>query len=323
MSVTPPSERSEFEGFGAYFDSEISGYLSSKEEARQDALMQAGLILIAFAVICGAIANFAPDGDTKIKGSLFMGLIGFAIATWRVNRTRTDIAGGLLQLVCARLGFSYVQKSGRPDYAAGFDRLKLFPGYNREHWEDEVRGQRGGADFVFCEAHLKYKSSGKNSSTRTVFHGQLLVIDYHKAFLGETVVRRDAGVFNGFGKPGPAFQRVGLVSSEFEKIFEAWSTDQVEARDLLDPLVLERFQELERLFDGGKLRAAFTGGKLLIAVETGDHLNMGSMFKPLHGPERVEAILKAFDAIFDLIDVLTKRIDGRLDGAFTVAALKS
>ena len=66
---------------------------------------------------------------------------------------------------------------------------------------------------------------------------------------------------------------------------------QVEARDLLDPIVLERFQELERLFGGKKLRAAFDDGKIMIAIETGDRLNIGTMFAPLHGPARVEAIL--------------------------------
>ncbi|HOP20618.1 MAG TPA: DUF3137 domain-containing protein, partial [Amphiplicatus sp.] len=186
----------------------------------------------------------------------------------------------------------------------------------------EVRGAHGGANFVLCEANLKYKSSGKNSSTRTVFHGQLFVIDYPKPFMGETVLKRDIGVFNALAKPGSHFQKVGLVSSEFEKAFEAWSTDQVEARDLLDPIVLERFLELERLFGGKKLRAAFTGGKLLVAIETGDRLNMGSMFKPLESAERVETILKEFDVVFDLIDVLLKRVDKRLDGAFSVDQIR-
>ena len=96
----------------------------------------------------------------------------------------------------------------------------------------------------------------------------------------------------------------------------------MEARDLLDPIVLERFLELERLFGGKKLRAAFTGGKLLVAIETGDRLNMGSMFKPLESAERIEKILKEFDVVFDLIDVLLKRVDKRLDGAFSVDQIR-
>ena len=319
---TLPSERPEFRGFPEFFESEISPYLRSKEDARQQAVMHAGLIVIAGAFVAGSIIAFAPFGEHKFQFGFFAGAIALAAAAWRLNRTRSDITHGLLQRVCQQLDFGYSRTIGRPEMFPTFDRLKLLPDFNREAWEDEVRGTREGAAFSFCEAHLKYKTSGKNSSTRTVFHGQLLEIDYNRKFLGETVVRRDAGLLNRFGKPGRDFQNVGIASPKFEKIFEAWSTDQVEARELLDPLVLERFEELDRLFEGAKLRAAFTGGKLLIAMETGDKLNMGSMFKSLDGPARVEKILHEFDLIFDLIDVLLKRVDTRLDGAFSVDAVR-
>ncbi len=322
MTVTPPSDRKEFRDFPAFYESELAPYLRRKEDARQDAVMHAGLVIIAGAVIALAVMRYGLFGDGDIQIAVITGMLTIGVAAWRINRTRGDITRGLLERVCAKLGFTYRRDLGRPDYFSEYDRLKLMPNFNRENWEDEVRGERGGVGFVFCEAHLKYKSRGKNSSTRTVFHGQLLVIDYHKGFLGETVVRRDAGIFNRFGKPGADFQRVGIASPKFEKSFEAWSTDQVEARELLDPLVLERFEELDRLFDGAKLRAAFSGGQLYLAMETGDKLNMGSMFAPLDGPARVEKILQEFDLIFDLIDILTKRIDRPLDGAFTVEAVR-
>lgn len=322
MTMTPPSDREEFQSFPAFYETDIAPYLREKEDVRQRAVMQAGLIVIAGAVIAFAAFRYGPFGEGNIQAGAVLGVLALAAAMWRINRTRSDITGGLLGRVCGKLGYAYRRDIGRPDYFAEFDRLKLMPNFNRESWEDEVRGARMGAGFVFCEAHLKYKSGGKNSSTRTVFHGQLLVIDYAKRFLGETVVRRDAGIFNRFGKPGANFQPVGIASPKFEKIFEAWSTDQVEARELLDPLVLERFEELDRLFNGAKLRAAFTGGQLYLALETGDKLNMGTMFAPLEGPARLENILREFDLIFDLIDVLLKRVDGRLDGAFSVSAVR-
>lgn len=323
MTVQAPSDREEFQGFSAFYDEEIAPYLRVREDARQEAVMHVGLIAIVTAVFAFAIHRFAPFGPSSLHAALFAAFAGMALAGWRLNRTRAEISGALFEKICARLGFAYRASLSRPAYCADFRRLRLLPNFNREQWEDEVRGRRRSADFVICEARLRYKTSGKNSSTRTVFHGQLLVIDYHKRFLGETIIKRDRGLFNGLMKPGKAFQRVGLASPEFEKAFEAWSTDQVEARDLLDPLVLERFSALDRLFNGAKLRAAFSGGRLYVAMETGDKLNMGSMFRSLESPERVEAILKEFDLVFDLIDVLLKRIEGRLDGAFSVDAVRN
>ncbi len=323
MTVEPASGRKEFQGFDAFYERDIAPFLAANEDARQRAVLHSALIAIATAVFVFAGFSFGPFGEGNIQLAFVIGAVGLMGAGWRLNRTRNDITRGLLQHICRRLGFGYSLEMDRPGYCTEFDRFGLLPNYNREGWEDEVTGQRHDADFTICEAHLKYKSSGKNSSTRTVFHGQLLVIDYHKEFLGQTVIKRDAGIFNRLMKPGKSFQRVGLVSPRFEKIFEAWSTDQVEARELLDPLVLERFQELDRLFGGAKLRAAFSKGKVYVALETGDKLNMGTMFKPLQGPERVAKVLQEFDMIFDLVDVLLKQATGRLDGAITVDAIRS
>lgn len=314
-----PSDRPAFDGFADYYEDEIVPHLQAREQKRRRAVMRFGMVLAVTAILSVILILVGPfGGDGNFKAAFLVGGLGASGAIALLNHARADIAGGLLHRICTRFGFHYRQKPGRPESYAAFRALDLLPGHNRESWEDEVRGRHAGAGFFLCEAHLKQRSSGKNKSTRTVFHGQLFVIDYHKDFLGETVVKRDFGMFNRFARPGREFSRVGLVSSKFEEAFEAWSTDQVEAREILDPLVLERFLELERLFGGKKLRAAFSEGKLLIVLETGDALNMGSMFKALEDGERVEAILKQFDLIFDLIDVAVKQVDRPIDGAFSV-----
>lgn len=317
------SQRTEFAGFDAFFKETIEPYLTEKEAARAAAVTNFLILCAATAALAVSMFAYGPFGSANLQVAVMIVMAGGALSTWLLGRARADITHGLLNHIAGKLGFSYRGKVSRPLYYERFSRLKLLPGHNREAWEDEVRGSYRGNGFEFCEAHLKYKSSGKNSSTRTVFHGQLFLIDYPKRFLGTTVVLREMGPLNAFMKPGREFARVGLASPVFEKAFEAWSTDQVEARDLLDPIVLERFQELERLFGGKKLRAAFDDGKIMIAIETGDRLNIGTMFAPLHGPARVEAILAEFDAIFDLIDVLLKRVEGRTTGAFSIADVKN
>ncbi len=318
-----PSDRSAFADFASYYEASIAPYLAKKERARADAVTNVLIVGGATIALSLSVFLFAPFGDANLQLAAIVAMSGAALGAWILNRARADITHGLLDLISRRLRFEYKGACERPDYYDRFRRLKLIPSHNREKWEDEVRGEHEGRPFVFCEAHLKQKSSGKSRSERTVFHGQLFMIDYPKRFLGATVVLRDMGPVNALMKPGKEFQRVGLASPVFEKAFEAWSTDQVEARDLLDPVVLERFQELERLFGGKKLRAAFHDGKVLIAIETGDRLSIGTMFAPLEGAERVETILKEFDVIFDLIDILLKRADRRRAGAFTLADVKA
>lgn len=320
-TITVPPH-SEFSDMGPFYEAEIAPYLALKEKDRRAAVANFAILTGALGACALAVLFLGPFGEINLQVAIVIGLGAAALGTFIVNRTRDDIAHGLLERVSGRLGFAYRSRFPRPDYCETFRTHKLLPAFNIESWEDEVRGARSGAGFLMCEAHLHYRTTGKNSQTRTVFHGQLLILDYPRRFLGKTVVMRDSGILNALMKPGSAFQRVGLASSEFEKAFEAWSTDQVEARELLDPLVLERFQELERLFKGKKLRAAFIDGKLLIAIETGDRLNMGSMFRPLEEPSRVESILAAFGGVFDLIDAVIKPVNGRLNGAFSLDRLR-
>lgn len=323
MTLILPSARPLYEGFSAFHEAEIAPWLAEREACRRKAVERLVAAVAIGAVAAAGIITLQPFAGASGELGFFIlfacGALGFVL----LNRTRTEITHGLLERIARHFGFTYIGDPGRPALYDQYRRLKLLPGHNREKFEDQVSGKYAGAGFTLGEAHLQVETSGKHRSRRTVFHGQLIAIDYPKRFRGSTVVQRDMGAFNALSRPAKEFQRVGLSSPAFEKAFEAWSTDQVEAHDLLDPLVLERFQELERLFNGKKLRAAFDGGKLLIAIETGDRLTIGTMFKPIAGTDRVEKILKEMDVVFDLIDVLIKRVETPISGAFSLGDVKA
>jgi len=323
MNPTPPSARPLYDGFGAFHAQTIGPWLADREACRTRAVGRFFAILSAGSVIAGAVLILRPFGPSSLQAGFLIGAGFAALAFFFLDRARTEITRGLLERIARHFGFTYSGDPGRPALYDHYRRLKLLPGHDREKFEDQVSGRYGGAAFTVGEAHLESQSSGKHRSRRTVFHGQLIAVDYPRRFRGATVVQRDMGAFNALSRPSKEFRRVGLSSPAFEKAFEAWTTDEVEAHALLDPVVLERFQELERLFNGKKLRAAFDEGKLLIAVETGDRMTIGTMFRPIGGVERVEKILKEFDLIFDLIDVLLARVDARLNGAFTLADVKA
>jgi hypothetical protein len=322
MALRLPSARPLYDGFVVGFDRDIAPWLAERERCRRRAVQR---FQTAAGVGVAAAACFfllRPFGSASAEAGVLALAGAAALGFFQLEGARTEITHGLLERIAKQFGFTYSGDPGRPALYDHYRRLKLLPGHNREKFEDQVSGKYAGAGFTLGEAHLETQSSGKRSRRRTVFHGQLLSIDYPKRFRGSTVIQREMGAFNALSRPSKEFQRVGLSSPAFEKAFEAWSTDQVEAHTLLDPVVLERFQELERLFDGKKLRAAFDDGKLLIAMETGDRLSVGTMFRPIEGTERVERILKEFDVVFDLIDVLVKRVETRTNGAFSLADVK-
>jgi hypothetical protein len=120
-----------------------------------------------------------------------------------------------------------------------------------------------------------------------------------------TIVRRDAGIFNVFGGgdiENRKLERVRLVDPSFEKAFEVWGTDQVEARYLLHPVMMERLIALETGLKGKNLRCAFEDGEMLIAVEGGNLFEPGNLFKPLVDPTRARRIVDEIAAMVRVMD---------------------
>ena len=194
-----------------------------------------------------------------------------------------------------------------------FRSLGLVPSWDRSKYEDMLTGERSSTPFLFYEAHLEEKRTTTDSKGRTrttwvtVFRGQCLVAKFHKPFTGVTKVFRDAGMFNAFLKIGQKGERVRLEDPLFEKAFEVFSTDQIEARFILTPDFMERLIHLEKTFKGRKLRCAFSGGEMLVCVEGKNLFEPGSMHRPMTDLARVREILDDFSAVFLLIDSMVER----------------
>ncbi|MFN7165387.1 MAG: DUF3137 domain-containing protein, partial [Hyphomonas sp.] len=212
--------------------------------------------------------------------------------------------------IARQLDLAFTPKPGTCDTIFRHKEVGVVPGWDRSNFEDLVIGRRGEVDFELFEAHLEEKRTTTDSKGRTrttwvtVFKGQCLRLDFHKTFYGRTLVTRDAGFFNRFGG-GKGMQRAGLEDPRFEKIFEVYTTDQVESRYLLTPDLMQKLVDLEDVFRGGKLKAAFDGGEMLITVQGGNLFEPGSMFKPLDSADRVHELLKDFSAVFGIIDAVT------------------
>ncbi len=201
-----------------------------------------------------------------------------------------------------------------PPAFARLRELRLVPSFARSKFEDLFHGAYKNSSFELYEAHLEQRSTDSKGRTRytTVFRGQLIRMHFPIEFLGVTIVRRDAGVFNAFGGgaiDGRKLERVRLVASEFEKAFEVWGTDQVEARYLLHPVMMERLIALETGLHGKRIRCAFENGDLLVAVEGGNLFEPGDLFKPLVDPSRARRIVDEIASVVKVMDqVLTAQV---------------
>lgn len=303
----------DFNRFARIYQTEIRPALQARETERIKAADTATKSWIAGVIVAaiGAGAAMLIWGAMQLVVlAVVIGLAIGAIGSMPLQRLSGQAKTMLVVPIAESLGFQFNGKPGRVDSLSQHRRLGLVPSYDRSRFEDLLTGRRNGVDFEFFEAKLKERrQSSSRSGTRTryvtVFDGQLLRFDFHRRFFGETLVTRDAGWFNAFGGRR-GMDRARLEDPVFEKAFEVYTTDQVEARFLLTPDMMQALNDLERTFRGKDLRCAFSGQEMFIAVEGTDLFEPGSLFKPLDNPVRVRELLDDFAAVFLLIDTVSR-----------------
>lgn len=96
---------------------------------------------------------------------------------------------------------------------------------------------------------------------------------------------------------------VKLEDPRFCKKFNAYSSDQVEARYLLTTAFIERFQNLNTAFGAKKAKCSFYGDKIMFAVSTNKNLfEIGSLFKSLEKLGAVNQFYNELVSIYNMID---------------------
>ena len=112
------------------------------------------------------------------------------------------------------------------------------------------------------------------------FKGLIIILDMDKKFTGHTFFLE-----NSISSPKVPFntrdyEKVNLESVSFEKKYQVYSDDQIEARYVLTTSMVERIENLETVFKAKYIRGSFKDNKLTLAIHTNkDMFAMGSDIK--------------------------------------------
>lgn len=302
---------------------ELEPWLAERETRRKAAARRfaigAVLAVPGAVVVAALLALTAMPIQFAAFGAIGTAALVMWWASGPLRALRGEIKQGLNTRLAAAFGLSYAPEPAHPARFDSFRDHGLIPHSDRRSFEDHFAGAAHGAGFELYEAHLKQKRRSKNRTYYvTVFRGVLIRINFPRTIEGVTLVTRDKGIFNALeswakktfsGKP---LERVGLVDPHFEKYFEVYATDQVMSRYLLTPTFMERLLHLETVLEGKNVRCVFDealgegqeSGELLIAAETGNRFEAGSMFSPLADRSRIETLHAEIALIDKIIETL-------------------
>lgn len=181
----------------------------------------------------------------------------------------------------------------------------IVPIGNRVYAKDEIRGVYKNISIRFAEIETKkVTGTGKNRRVKRLFKGLFITMSFHKPFHGTTIVRKDAGQWRKWANAGE-LETVSLEDPQFEKEFEVYSTDQVEARYILTPEFMIRLLDLLKQEHGTSLECSFINETLSISIATKkNRFEVGSIEDNVNDWSVISRLFHEINDIIQIADFL-------------------
>ncbi|SEQ81244.1 DUF3137 domain-containing protein [Pedobacter rhizosphaerae] len=255
----------------------------------------AGVVaLIALGLVGGIILYRIGDELHAYKDAYKQNVIGAALKFLDPSLTLKPYEGILAQ------EFVYSQL-----FTKNPDRYKT---------EDLVSGIAGKTGFYFAEVHAEYKTvhqtkNGTRTEWHDIFKGMIFVADFNKNFKGVTVIRpKDFGAALGAWFSSNLFSfgnkdLVKLENTDFDKAFVTYATDQVEARYILTPAMMERILNLHNSAKYA-ISLSFIESRMYIGFPLDRNYFEAPIFKTLLNPQLLDDDIAAIKFMYDIVQEL-------------------
>ncbi|HSP41651.1 MAG TPA: DUF3137 domain-containing protein, partial [Luteolibacter sp.] len=154
-------------------------------------------------------------------------------------------------------------------------------------------------------------SKGRTSTRyHTFFRGLFVCADFHKHFRGTLRIMPNSTSFlGGLGRALSAFrpfsseQLVRLEDPEFEKSFNVYGSDDIEARYILSPGMMQRMLELRHRWSD-EVRFSFLDSSVCIAIQHRRNLFEPHLNQPADCQRQLQQIAGEIRVCLDLVEQL-------------------
>lgn len=173
--------------------------------------------------------------------------------------------------------------------------------------EDYVSARYKNVSFEFSDVEIEEEYTDSDGDTRrvTIFKGQWYVFDFNKQFKADLQVCEKGfqnarrGSLFGSNK----FNKVQLEDIEFNKEFNVYAQNSLDAFYVLTPKTMENIKELNDKVSG-KMLFCFINNKLHVGLHSGKDLFEPNLFKEIDIEQNHKQALEEIKMITHFIDIL-------------------
>lgn len=303
------------ESFPAYFEEHLKPLIKHAEKIRLAQLKilrqraRVSMVIAVVALIAGLI--YISHNQFNLFIVFIFIFLCAALGGWcnrAIKMYNSGIKNSIFPKIVGFLGEEFEFTEQSPWDLKKLKPFGILPSYNRSSTEDYIKGSYKGVDIELMESLLEKvtRDSKGRETRRTLFKGLFIKLEMHKAFNGKTIVTRDKGTLgNWFGKSIGRLENVALEDPTFEKTFQVYSNDQIEARYLLTTTFMERLLLLCDIFGSKNVQCSFYQNSVLFMISSKhNRFEPGSIEQALTLEHEVNTVFNELEEIFSIIDAL-------------------
>lgn len=297
--------------FNKFYKKNLSIYMSQVEKLRKNylygvyAFVSIAILSILVYIVYGTIeyGNFLDMGQDSFKVLFYMQIIIVCIILFIISSYKRKVKPMILPKLLSFVGdFHLVDKDVLGlELRKYVKSLNLFDSYNRFEVDDRIEGMYKNLKVSISEISLtKETGSGKRKKTVLIFEGLLIKVPCLKKYKGCTYIKKNASMLLNRNKD----EKVNLEDPEFEKYYDVFSTDQIEARYLITTAFMNRMVQLAKRGIGKDITLSFEQGNVNIAVSSSKDWFEMPILKPANDISIYRAIILELITILKIIDSL-------------------
>jgi hypothetical protein len=223
-------------------------------------------------------------------GVLIGGLVFVINAVSKYNKYRSryknEVVNEIVHAIDPEWKYEYNQSIKLEEY---YQSNLFSQSVDRCKGDDLIFGKIEKTDFRCSEFHTEYKTvtytknGGRQEHWHTIFKGLFFHADFNKHIKGETYIGPDYAE-KLLGKWGQKLQfsskgdLVKLENLDFEKKFVVHATDQIEARYILTPTIMEALVNIHNQYKR-PMHLSFVGSRVFCAVSFSENLFEPNIFR--------------------------------------------
>ena len=254
--------------------------------------------LLGFLVLF-SIFKYELDGDAgegAFKLAIFLFVVSYCIWLAIKKEFESKIKAKIMPTICSCFE-NLIWSESSYKYGQIFSESGVIPSFSGAYYDDIFMGSHREVNIEIVEGEFDI-GSGKNR--RTVFDGVIVKLDMNKEFTSHTIIAPDT-IFH--QTPLEDLRHTVLEDVEFEKKFDVFTNDEVDARYLITPSFMQRLKAMKTAFKADKIKCAFYGNLLLVALSTNkDLFSLCSLVKSIDDAQQYFQMFEEILSIIKLID---------------------